>query len=164
MVLTMVYNTELLGFWTYSIVWYLENTTFRKLDLFPSSDEGAGEDTYSVGPLRKNNWVGVFSPTFTWGRKQIQFPKRRVLYNTRRWKKPQNPVILCTCILFHSYASSETQQQCARLFHLLAVKPEMRIKIAALPSNQETESTHLPLTSHSSLFPHRWAKQFSHVF
>jgi hypothetical protein len=26
---------------------------FRKLDLFPSSDEG-GEDTYSVGPLRKS--------------------------------------------------------------------------------------------------------------
>jgi hypothetical protein len=25
------------------------------------------------------NWVAVFSPTFTWGRKQIQFPKRRVL-------------------------------------------------------------------------------------
>jgi hypothetical protein len=23
-----------------------------KLDLFPSSDEGGGEDTYSVGPLR----------------------------------------------------------------------------------------------------------------
>jgi hypothetical protein len=29
----------------------LENTTFRKLDLFPSSGEGGGEDTYSVGPL-----------------------------------------------------------------------------------------------------------------
>jgi hypothetical protein len=29
----------------------------------------------SKGP----NWVGVFSPTFTWGRKQIQFPKRHVL-------------------------------------------------------------------------------------
>jgi hypothetical protein len=24
---------------------------FRKLDLFPSSGEGGGEDTYSVGPL-----------------------------------------------------------------------------------------------------------------
>jgi hypothetical protein len=38
----------------------LENTTFRKLDLFPSSDEGGGEDTYSVGPLRKsylNHWT-----------------------------------------------------------------------------------------------------------
>jgi hypothetical protein len=32
----------------------LENTTFRKLDLFPSSGEGGGEDTYSVGTLRKS--------------------------------------------------------------------------------------------------------------
>jgi hypothetical protein len=28
-----------------------KNTTFRKLDLFPSSGEGGGEDTYSVGSL-----------------------------------------------------------------------------------------------------------------
>jgi hypothetical protein len=34
--------------------------TFRKLDLFPSSGEGGGEDTYSVGPLRKRIDV-VFS-------------------------------------------------------------------------------------------------------
>jgi hypothetical protein len=33
----------------------LENSTFRKLDLFPSSDEGGGEDIYSVGPLRKSD-------------------------------------------------------------------------------------------------------------
>jgi hypothetical protein len=32
----------------------LGNTTFRKLDLFPSSGEGGAEDTYSVGPLRKS--------------------------------------------------------------------------------------------------------------
>jgi hypothetical protein len=31
-----------------------ENTTFRKLDLFPSSGESGGGDTYSVGPLRKS--------------------------------------------------------------------------------------------------------------
>jgi hypothetical protein len=31
------------------------NTTFRKPDLFPSSGEGEeGEDTYSVGPLKKS--------------------------------------------------------------------------------------------------------------
>jgi hypothetical protein len=36
----------------------------------------------SKGP----NWVGVFSPTFIWGRKQIQFPKR-VFLNTGRWEK-----------------------------------------------------------------------------
>jgi hypothetical protein len=32
----------------------LENTTFRKLDLFPSSGEGGEKDTYSVGPLRES--------------------------------------------------------------------------------------------------------------
>jgi hypothetical protein len=31
-----------------------KNTTFRKLDLFPSSGKGGGEDTYSVGPLRES--------------------------------------------------------------------------------------------------------------
>jgi hypothetical protein len=31
-----------------------KNTTFQKLDLFPSSGEGGGEDTYSVGPLRES--------------------------------------------------------------------------------------------------------------
>jgi hypothetical protein len=31
-----------------------KNTTFRKLDLFPSSGEGGGEDTYSVGPLSES--------------------------------------------------------------------------------------------------------------
>jgi hypothetical protein len=33
------------------VFYKLENTTFRKLDLFPSS--GEGEETYSVGSLRK---------------------------------------------------------------------------------------------------------------
>jgi hypothetical protein len=32
----------------------LENTTFRKLDLFPSSGEDGGEDTYSLRPLRES--------------------------------------------------------------------------------------------------------------
>jgi hypothetical protein len=31
-----------------------KNTTFRKLDLFPSSGEGGGEDTYSLGTLRES--------------------------------------------------------------------------------------------------------------
>jgi hypothetical protein len=55
MVLTMVYNTQ--NYWVFGLFpssGTLENTTFRKLDLFPSSGEGGGEDTYSVGPLREN--------------------------------------------------------------------------------------------------------------
>jgi hypothetical protein len=39
----MVHNTELLGFRTFPSSIVLENTTFRKLDLFPSSGEGGGE-------------------------------------------------------------------------------------------------------------------------
>jgi hypothetical protein len=48
---------EVQGFWTMTIVGYskkIENTAFRKLDVFPSSGEGERE-TYSVGSLRKNN-------------------------------------------------------------------------------------------------------------
>jgi hypothetical protein len=48
----MAYNTQncwVLGLFASSGI--LENTTFGKLDLFPSSGEGGGEDTYSVGPL-----------------------------------------------------------------------------------------------------------------
>jgi hypothetical protein len=51
---TLQIRTEVLGFWTFSSSGILGNTAFRKLDLFPSSGEGGGEDTYSVGPLRKN--------------------------------------------------------------------------------------------------------------
>jgi hypothetical protein len=49
--------SELMGFWTVSIIWdskKLETTTFRKLDLFPSSGKGGERDTYSVGSLRKS--------------------------------------------------------------------------------------------------------------
>jgi hypothetical protein len=40
----------------------LENTMFRKLDLFPSSGEGGGEDSYSVGALRKRSFRNVVFP------------------------------------------------------------------------------------------------------
>jgi hypothetical protein len=74
------FTQNLWAFGLFPLSGILENTTFRKLDLFPSSGEGGGEDTYSVGPLRKSwsqsisitglrlahskgpNWVGVFSP------------------------------------------------------------------------------------------------------
>jgi hypothetical protein len=100
----MVYNTQ--NYWVFGLFplsCILENRAFRKLDLFPSSGEDEGEDKKTptlLGPLERANlqwfrfalskwpnWVGVFSPTFTWGRKQIQFPKRHVFWNTRRWKK-----------------------------------------------------------------------------
>jgi hypothetical protein len=51
----MVRNTQ--KYWVFRLFpssGMLENTTFRKLDLFPSSGESGGEDTYSVGPLRKS--------------------------------------------------------------------------------------------------------------
>jgi hypothetical protein len=54
-VVTMVNNTRnfsVSGLYPSSGVW--RNTTFRKLDLFPSSGKRGGEDTYSVGPLRKS--------------------------------------------------------------------------------------------------------------
>jgi hypothetical protein len=52
-----VYSTQ--SYWVFvlfpsSDVFGSRNAKFRKLDLFPSSGEG-GEDTYSVGPLRKSN-------------------------------------------------------------------------------------------------------------
>jgi hypothetical protein len=53
-------------------------------------------------PLSKGpNGVGIFSP-FTWGWKQIQFPKRRVYApkNTGRLKKSKNRVILWSWMLF----------------------------------------------------------------
>jgi phosphoribosylaminoimidazole-succinocarboxamide synthase len=49
----MEYYNLLLEFWTLSIVWYSErNTTFRKLDLFPSSGENVAR-TYSAGSVIK---------------------------------------------------------------------------------------------------------------
>jgi hypothetical protein len=53
-----IYSSETsMSFWVFGLFpssGILENTTFRKLDLFPSSGEGGGEDTYSVGPIRKS--------------------------------------------------------------------------------------------------------------
>jgi hypothetical protein len=50
-------NSDLQNYWVFGLFplsGILENTTFWKLDLFPSSGEGGGEDTYSVGTLRKS--------------------------------------------------------------------------------------------------------------
>jgi hypothetical protein len=51
----MLHNTQ--NYWVFGLFpssGILENTTFRRLDLFPYSGEGGGEDTYSAGPLRKS--------------------------------------------------------------------------------------------------------------
>jgi hypothetical protein len=41
-----------LEFFHHPVFYKIEKNDFRKLDLLPSS--GEGEDTYSVGPLRKS--------------------------------------------------------------------------------------------------------------
>jgi hypothetical protein len=66
---------------------------FRKLDLFPSSGEGWETPTLLglLGRANLNHWIVVL----TWGRKQIQFLKRVLLfleYQTMdKVQKPFNP-------------------------------------------------------------------------
>jgi hypothetical protein len=47
-----------LGFWSLSIWTTLKSTTFRKLHLFPPSDEGVG-DTYSVRSVKSLDWLAL---------------------------------------------------------------------------------------------------------
>jgi hypothetical protein len=50
----MVYSSR--NYWVFALCPssdIIKNIRFRKLDLFPSSDEGEGGDTYSVGPVRR---------------------------------------------------------------------------------------------------------------
>jgi hypothetical protein len=59
---TMVYNTQnYWGFWTLSIFRYsekIENTKFRKLNLFPSSDEGQTPTLFSPSETASlNHWT-----------------------------------------------------------------------------------------------------------
>jgi hypothetical protein len=111
--------TELLGFWTFSIVWYSrEHDVSETGSVSVLRWRWGGKTRTQLSPLERANlnhwntrrwknsknrwlkscvnltevvqwlrlalpkgpnWVGVFSHTFIWGRKQIQFPKRRVL-------------------------------------------------------------------------------------
>jgi hypothetical protein len=48
-------------FLDFSIVLYLKNTTLRKLDLFPSSDEGGEKTPTQLGPLERANLNHDFS-------------------------------------------------------------------------------------------------------
>jgi hypothetical protein len=49
----MVYDMVLTSFFTFQSSDILRNTTFRKLDLLPSSGEEV-EDNYRVGSVRKS--------------------------------------------------------------------------------------------------------------
>jgi hypothetical protein len=71
---------KLLGFWTFPIVWYSREHDVSETGSVSFLRWRWGRRHLLTLALCKGlNWVGVFSPTFTWGRKQIQFPKRRVL-------------------------------------------------------------------------------------
>jgi predicted RNA-binding Zn-ribbon protein involved in translation (DUF1610 family) len=67
--------------------------------LFPSSCIPKNTTCLRLALSKGPNWVGVSSPTFTWGRKQIQFPKRRVFWNTGRWKKSRKNLWILYYIL-----------------------------------------------------------------
>jgi hypothetical protein len=56
-------NSGLLGFWALSIVWCSKkNTTFRKLNLFPSSSETRGAPTL-LGRLETANLSQYLAPS-----------------------------------------------------------------------------------------------------
>jgi hypothetical protein len=84
----MVYNTQ--NYWFFGLFplpGILENTKFRKPDLFPSSDEGGGKDTYSDGPLRNNPHLHLRTET-----NPVSETSCSLEYQTK--KVHQNPVIL----------------------------------------------------------------------
>jgi hypothetical protein len=147
----MVYNTQ--NYWDlglFPLSGILENTTFRKLDLFPSSDEVGREDTYSVGPLRKwlrsalskgPSWVGVFSPNFTWGRKHpVSETSYSLEYQTM--EKVQNP--------------SNSMYYSEHVLHTFRILLTDTIKILLERSNERTQPFHWQKQS-SGLW-YRWAK------
>jgi hypothetical protein len=83
-----VTRSRLIDFAAFSIVWYSKktqkNTTFRKLDLFPSS--GERRDTLWWRLVLQNRWL----PPLTWGRKHPI--SRKIVFfcvsqNTGRWTK-----------------------------------------------------------------------------
>jgi hypothetical protein len=64
-------HSELLSFWTLFIVQYskkLENTAFRKLDVFPSSGRGGGRTPSQLGPTERANLNHLTTCHFPKGR------------------------------------------------------------------------------------------------
>jgi hypothetical protein len=73
-------------FWTFSIVRYSKKTRrFGNWICFRPQVKVEEKTPTQLGPLERLRLV--FSSTFTWGRKQIEFPKRRAFWNTGQWKK-----------------------------------------------------------------------------
>jgi hypothetical protein len=92
-------DSQSLGLWNLFNVWdskYLENTTFRKRDVFLSTGERRKTPT-AWGPLDAVIEVSSFQRTqqsrcllpLTWLRRQIQFPKRYVCLKFRMMCKVQ---------------------------------------------------------------------------
>jgi hypothetical protein len=74
---------ELLGFWTFYIVRYSRKQKTRRFrDWICFRPRVRGKTPTQLGPRlafsKGPNWVGVV--LLIWGRKQIQFPKRRIFY------------------------------------------------------------------------------------
>jgi hypothetical protein len=76
-------------------VFYITENTLRKLYMFPSSGEG-GEDTNSVGPLRKSK-SQLLLPLSTGDENRSSFRNVvvSILRNTGRWENSKIPVNLC---------------------------------------------------------------------
>jgi hypothetical protein len=72
-------RSRLLDFWTLYIVCYSNEQNILETGSVAALTPGGGRHL-----LRWVRW-GYLSHPFTWERKQIQFPKRCVLYNTGRW-------------------------------------------------------------------------------
>jgi hypothetical protein len=105
----MVYNIQnYWGFWTFSIVRYLEN---RKHDVLETGSVsvlrwGERETPTQLGPLEIANqwlslalskgsyWVGVFPSPEDGNRSSFRNVVFSSLYNTGRWKKSKNLVFL----------------------------------------------------------------------
>jgi hypothetical protein len=95
----MVYNTQnhsvFLDFVHRPVFSKLKNTTFWKLDKFPSSGEVGVEDAYSAGPLEKG------SP-LTLGRKQIQI---FVIFNIKIWLHTKSVCSFRICLDMKYYTT-----------------------------------------------------------
>jgi hypothetical protein len=98
-------------FWTFSIVLYYKKKKKHDVQWLRFA--------LSKGP----NWVGVFSYTFTWGRKHIQFPKRRVFFGIPDdGKSPEKVCDFCTTYTIVRILSSLSETEQFILINLYSFK------------------------------------------